>query len=364
MAAVEPEIIAAPASAAAELYQRHYPRVLSYCLWRLGKREDAEDAAQTTFLNAFQGLRRGTAPESESPWLLAIAQNVCLARWRAQKRRPAEVPQGPEAFASLAAPEADPELLRRLQDALARLPEPQQRAIVLREWHGLSYEEIAVQLKSTESAVASLVFRGRRTLIEALDEKGSSRLHGGANVGSLLGWFKALFAGSAAKVAAVALAVGAASLAVAIPVAQHDRPDQAPRSPTRVTHSASVPPKVATPVTPVRRGSPVTSQSARAQSATVPPGTPAVTPAADSVDAPAPAAADVPSADTPPAAPAPPAVEVATPPVSSPPAVQDAAGSVSQVVDTAEAAVSQLPAVTVPPLPPTPALPPIPKLGG
>jgi RNA polymerase sigma factor (sigma-70 family) len=363
MAAVEPEIIAAPATAAAELYQRHYPRVLSYCLWRLGKREDAEDAAQTTFLNAFQGLRRGTAPEFESPWLLTIAQNVCLARWRAQKRRPAELPQAPEAFASLAAPEADPELLRRLQDALARLPEPQRRAIVLREWQGLSYEEIAVQLKSTESAVASLVFRGRRTLIEALDEKGSSRFHGGANVGSLLGWFKTLFAGSAAKVVAAAVAVGAASFAVGIPAVDHGRPDQAPRPRTRVMHSTTVPPKASKPVAPVRRGSPVTGQSARAQSATLPPETSAAKPAASSVDSPAPTAAAG-GAGTPPAAPTPSTVEAATAAVSSPPAVQAAAGSVSQVVDTAKAAVSQLPAITVPPLPPTPALPPIPKLGG
>jgi RNA polymerase sigma-70 factor (ECF subfamily) len=362
MAAVEPEIIAAPASAAAELYQRHYPRVLSYCLWRLGKREDAEDAAQTTFLNAFQGLRRGTSPDSESPWLLAIAQNVCLARWRAQKRRPAELPQAPEAFASLAAPEADPELLRRLQDALTRLPEPQRRAIVLREWHGLSYEEIAVQLKSTESAVAALVFRGRRTLIEALDENGSSRLHGGANVGSLLGWLKALFAGSAAKVAAAAFVVGAASVAVGIPVAHNGRPDQAPPSRTGVTHSTSASPKVAKALAPVQRGSSANSQSARAQSASLPPETPAAVPTAASVAVPAPVAAKVPSVDTPPAAP--PVVELAVPTASVPPAVQAAAGSVSQVVDTAKAAVSQLPAVTVPPLPPTPALPPIPKLGG
>src|SRR5919206_3097353 len=89
------------------LYDRHYGRVLSYCLWRLGKREDAEDAAQATFLNAHQALSRGSAPTSEGAWLLAIANNVCLGRWRAEKSRPAEIANDPEAFAAMAAPEAE-----------------------------------------------------------------------------------------------------------------------------------------------------------------------------------------------------------------------------------------------------------------
>src|ERR671924_1320355 len=139
MAAVEPQAVAAPARAAAELYERHYRRVFSYCLWRLGKREDAEDAAQTTFVNAINGLKRGAVPVSESPWLLAIAGNVCLARWRAQRSRAAELAQEPATLAELPAPETDRQLIRRLEAALAALPEAQRRAIVMREWQGLSY---------------------------------------------------------------------------------------------------------------------------------------------------------------------------------------------------------------------------------
>src|SRR2546423_11328619 len=105
MAAVEPQILAGPNRTAA-LYDRHYGRVLSYCQWRLGRREDAEDAAQTTFLNAHRALGRGTTPRSEGSWLLAIAHNVCLARWRAERSRPAEVAQEPETMAAFAAPES------------------------------------------------------------------------------------------------------------------------------------------------------------------------------------------------------------------------------------------------------------------
>src|SRR2546430_7289120 len=104
MAAVAQETLVGSLDTA-RLYERHYRRVLSYCLWRLGKREDAEDAAQTTFLNAHRALSGGTTPESESSWLLTIAHNLCLARWRAPKYPPPELgartgataaPPGPE----------------------------------------------------------------------------------------------------------------------------------------------------------------------------------------------------------------------------------------------------------------------------
>src|SRR6266566_7412206 len=135
MAAVAQETLVGSLDTA-RLYERHYRRVLSYCLWRLGKREDAEDAAQTTFLNAHRALSGGTTPESESSWLLTIANNVCLARWRSQKCRPPEVAAEPEALAAHAAPEHDHELVGHLQAALAGLPEVQRRAFVLREWQG------------------------------------------------------------------------------------------------------------------------------------------------------------------------------------------------------------------------------------
>jgi RNA polymerase sigma-70 factor, ECF subfamily len=223
MAAVEPERAAAPATTAAHLYERQYRRVLSYCLWRLGKREDAEDAAQTTFLNALQALSRGARPGAEAAWLLTIAQNVCRERWRTQVRRAPELPSAPESLAAIAAPETDPELVQRLHEALAGLPEPQRRSFVLREWQGLSYAEIAVELGTTEPAVASLVFRARHALIEALrDERpvtrGVERVGG---VASVLGWLKSLLGGSAAKLTlAAAVATVTVATTIAVPLTQ------------------------------------------------------------------------------------------------------------------------------------------------
>src|SRR5262249_42257818 len=126
------------AARAEELYVAHASNVYAFCLSRLGGREDAEDAAQTTFLNAFRGLERGVVPLSEAAWLFAIAQNVCLTRRRsASRRRRVELPS--DIAESVASPERDGTLLVDLVGALRGLPSRQLLAIVLREWRGLPY---------------------------------------------------------------------------------------------------------------------------------------------------------------------------------------------------------------------------------
>ena len=66
-----------PADATGLLYERHHQRIFGFCLSQLGSREDAEDAVQTTFINAQRGLGRGVVPEFELAWLFTIARNVC-----------------------------------------------------------------------------------------------------------------------------------------------------------------------------------------------------------------------------------------------------------------------------------------------
>jgi RNA polymerase sigma-70 factor (ECF subfamily) len=75
------------AAAAQALYERHAARISGYCLHQLGSPEEAEDALQTTFLNAFRALQKGIVPESELAWLFKIAENVCLSRRRSSWRR-------------------------------------------------------------------------------------------------------------------------------------------------------------------------------------------------------------------------------------------------------------------------------------
>jgi len=156
---------------ATDLYERYASRLYGFCLHRLGSREEAEDAVQTTFLNAFRGLSRGVVPTSESAWLFKIAENVCLSKHRATfRRRRVEVPGDLAAVEETVAAPARPDVeLIPLEDALAEMPDAQRRALLLREWQGLSYREIAAELEVSQSAVETLIFRARRSLARRLE---------------------------------------------------------------------------------------------------------------------------------------------------------------------------------------------------
>lgn len=215
-----------PDAQAAELmFERHGDRVLAYCRRRLGSHEEAEDALQTTFLYACRGLQRGVVPVTEVAWLLKIAHNVCLSHWDSdRRRRRLELVREPERLESSApAAAGSRDDLHALEAALAGLTDLQRRAILLREWRGLSYGEIAAELELSQAAVETLIFRARRALATSLEEQevGRStrtRLVRGLDLGGLLAGLKSLLGGSgAAKLAATGVAVGAAMLAGSAP---------------------------------------------------------------------------------------------------------------------------------------------------
>ncbi|MDE3190605.1 MAG: RNA polymerase sigma factor, partial [Acidobacteriota bacterium] len=212
------------------LYERHATQIFRYCVHQLGSREEAEDAVQSTFLNAFRGIKRGIVPEHETAWLFKIAENVCLSRRRSSWRRGrVESPVDFDVVEELApAPSRLADELVGLQDVLEQMPESQRRAILLREWQGLSYREIAAELELSQTAVESLIFRARRSLAKGLEAPPEParrrRMVRGADLGNLIGAFKSLLLGggaAAAKVAAVVAVVGAGTVAVSSPVRHH-----------------------------------------------------------------------------------------------------------------------------------------------
>ncbi|MDQ3065896.1 MAG: sigma-70 family RNA polymerase sigma factor, partial [Actinomycetota bacterium] len=214
----------APQAAATEgLYERHAAKIQSYCHHQLGSREEAEDAVQTTFMNAFRALGRGVVPEAESAWLFKIAENVCLSRRRSSWRRGRiESPSDFDVIEEIVpGPSRQQDELIGIEDALASMPEQQRRAILLREWQGLSYREIAEELEVSQSAVETLIFRARRSLAQGLEQPDSLKkpkrksfrraLHA-FDLGTAAAALKALLAGSAAvKATAAAVAVTAAA---------------------------------------------------------------------------------------------------------------------------------------------------------
>jgi RNA polymerase sigma-70 factor (ECF subfamily) len=215
-----------PADATRLLYERHSGRIFGYCLSLLGSREEAEDAVQTTFLNAQRGLGRGVVPEFELAWLFKIARNVCNNRrvsasrqGRVESLRDFDTLQD-----ALACPERGGDVsVGDLTRALAGIPERQRRALLLREWQGLSYDEIAAELGVSVAAVETLLFRARRSVAEQLEQAGTTTRRRGvaASVAELFRW---LFTGGAVplKVAAATATVAATlTLAVAPAVRDH-----------------------------------------------------------------------------------------------------------------------------------------------
>ena len=220
---VERSRVAPQAAATEGLYERHAAKLQSYCLHQLGSREEAEDAVQTTYMNAFRALGRGIVPEAESAWLFKIAENVCLSRRRSSWRRGRiESPSDFEIIEEIIpGPNRQNDELIGIEAALASMPEQQRRAILLREWQGLSYREIAEELEVTQSAVETLIFRARRSLAAGLEQpdavktpkrKSFRRALHAFDLATVAAAFKALLAGSAAvKATAAAVAVTAAA---------------------------------------------------------------------------------------------------------------------------------------------------------
>src|SRR5207253_6901353 len=189
--------VAPEAEATRTLYERYANQIFGYCVHQLGSREEAEDAVQSTFLNAFRGLRSGVVPESESAWLFKIAQNVCLSRHRSSWRRGRiESTTDFELVEEMApAPSRRADELIGLQDVLEQMPENQRRAILLREWQGLSYREIGEELELSQAAVETLIFRARRSLAAGLEQPPEVKRRAvvrGADLGNILAGLKPL----------------------------------------------------------------------------------------------------------------------------------------------------------------------------
>jgi RNA polymerase sigma factor (sigma-70 family) len=330
---VEPRVAAREADVTHALYERHARQIYNYCLHQLSSREEAEDAVQTTFMNAFRGLKRGVVPEAEQAWLFKIAENVCLSRRRSSWRRGrVESPNDFEVLQEIVPSRGSrSDELIGLEDALEAMPENQRRAILLREWQGLSYREIADELEISQAAVETLIFRARRTLAQGLEDSSStkrrvlSRSANGLSASSLLAALKSAFTGGAAvKAVAVAVAAGTATIAAThAPKRAHVRHTRA--TPAIGSHSdAAQPTRTRKVVRAELSSAPVrvahATRSARPDRLRKR----AVTAPVVVAHASAPPPTDAPT--PPPAAPSPPAPAdqpAATPPAAAPPAPSD-----------------------------------------
>ncbi len=155
------------------LVERYQRPVYSLCYRMLGDREDAEDAAQETFLRAYQHLRRYDGTRPFATWLLSIAAHYCIDGLRRRKFSVASLDHGQETgsieLAAADVPNPESAALRseqrgQIQAFLNGLNAIDRAAIVMRYWHDSSEAEIAESLGLTISSVKSRLFRARREL--------------------------------------------------------------------------------------------------------------------------------------------------------------------------------------------------------
>lgn len=157
-----------PEQDAERLFDEYSDPVFRFCLARLGSPEEAEDALQITYLNAWRSLNAGTRPAEPKPWLFQIAANVCSTMLRNRLRAAPVESRAPEDLEQVGSEDRPHDELLGLDEALEALPDRQRRAILLREWRGLSYAEIATALDTSHPAVETLLFRARRAVAASL----------------------------------------------------------------------------------------------------------------------------------------------------------------------------------------------------
>ena len=133
-----------------DLYRQHGGEVYRYAYAVLGNHADAEDVTQTTFLNAYRSLASGTKPRKAENWLLTIAHNQIRQHFRSAQSRPREV-ELDERIPHPDQERSEPGVADVLR-ALQHLPPTQRAAIVMREFEGRSYAEMAEMLGVTQSA--------------------------------------------------------------------------------------------------------------------------------------------------------------------------------------------------------------------
>lgn len=147
-----------------------YPYVYRYALRFTGKVDMAKEVAQLTFVSITKSIGTLREPSSFTPWVFRIAANQCRNLLRKQKfHEPLEV------VYSNKANESDPlelleksEAIERVKKALLTIPEEQREVIIMKEYEGLKFREIAKALNTSENTVKSRMYYGLNALKKSL----------------------------------------------------------------------------------------------------------------------------------------------------------------------------------------------------
>jgi RNA polymerase sigma-70 factor (ECF subfamily) len=167
------------------LVRMYTPRLLAVARRMLGNDEDARDAVQDGFLNAFRAMDRFEGQSKLSTWLHRIVVNAALMKLRTRRRKPEEslepllpafVEDGHHAEQFSAWSEPADKLAERaeigetVREAIRSLPDSYREVLVLRDIEELNTDETAQALGISPNAVKIRLHRARQALRTVLDQ--------------------------------------------------------------------------------------------------------------------------------------------------------------------------------------------------
>jgi RNA polymerase sigma-70 factor (ECF subfamily) len=167
-----------------ELIRRWERPIYALAYRQIGREEDARDVCQETFLRAYRALGGFRGQAKFSSWLYRIALNLCRDWMRRERRTPVvQMPEDTDVIERAAAREpsesiedrlARADLSRVVERAMALLPEEQRTAILLKEYQGLTFQEIADLVGCPLSTVKTRLYQGLTVLRRQLAREGAS----------------------------------------------------------------------------------------------------------------------------------------------------------------------------------------------
>lgn len=165
-----------------QLVEATYRDVYTLCLRILRDPNDAAEATQDAYLKVWRNLAGFRGDAAFETWLYRVATNAALSKHRSRKRRRThETGVEDETLGGFAASDSVESSagarfdLRELERALDSLPEHYREVIVLRDVYGLSIQEIAKQMKISDTATKVRIHRARKRLKELVYPEGDAR---------------------------------------------------------------------------------------------------------------------------------------------------------------------------------------------
>lgn len=159
------------------LVERYQREAFSHALALLGTPEDAADAVQEAFLDAFVALPTFDCTRPFYPWLYVVLRNRCFQALRSRKRRPDPLDGRAARLELIASPSSG--AYADLEEALWSVSPEDREILTLRHFDGLSYAELAERLSVPQGTVMSRLYCARKRLrhvLEAANHKKSDRV--------------------------------------------------------------------------------------------------------------------------------------------------------------------------------------------